>query len=213
MKKSAIRKNKKDKKKILKTKNYPALLIIFFVFFCLLVLGVIILGIDELTYRNNGDDHFYNYGEFNTLNGFKTSPNGSIVSFFYGESKTFNISNINYTAIYWYYDNVSVKNNSREFVVEGKQPGNHTLEVKIYNGNNKDSKIWKVIIEGDSERKFVFDTGTVMFWVILIVVILLIFMMVWIIAREILARNRSKRLDYNANPKKDPVLDLNPARK
>ena len=137
--------------------------------------------------------------ELGSLGVFKVNnpyPSGSIVSFFVGESRTFNISNNNYQRVEWYLDDVGIKNDSKSIEIIGKISGNHTLMVKVYNASQIDSRIWKIQIYDDQKQvKFVFDTGLVIFWVIFIIIIIIMGLLITLLIKEFKHNKRSIKLD------------------
>ena len=185
--KKKVRLKFKDKKKDVK-KGYSNKISILFSFIILmLIMSLTISFLTEMSYKDTGNLG-PDFGGLGSLGVFKVNnpyPDGSMVSFFVGENRTFNISNDNYQRIEWYLDEKNIKNDSRNVEIIGKSPGNHTLMVKIINGSQVDSRIWKIeIFDDEKEIRFVFDTGSVMFWVILIILLLIIGMIIWLLIRE-----------------------------
>jgi len=165
----------------------------------MLIISMIISLFTELSYQDKGVFGSY-HGSLKSTGIFKINnpyPNGNIVSFFVGENKTFNITNSDYERIEWYLDEKNIKNNSKDIVIIGESPGNHTLEVRIINGSQIDSRIWKIEIFGDSNKeiKFAFDTGSVMFLIILIILLIIMGLIIWLLIKEYGKRKRRIKLD------------------
>lgn len=163
----------------------------------MLIISMIISFLTEKFYKE-GDLNQY-AGDLGSSGIFKVNnpyPSGNMVSFFVGENKTFNISNNNYQRIEWYLDEKNIKNDSKSLEIIGKVPGNYTLMVKIINGSQVDSRIWKIeIYDSEKQIKFVFDTGSVMFWVILIILLIIMGLVVWLLIKEHLKRKRRIKLE------------------
>jgi len=196
--KKRIKNKTTGKRKDLK-KNYSnKILIIFSLIILLLIISMIISFLTELYDKESGYS-ISNQGSLESSGVFKIDnpyPNGSIVSFFVGENRTFSISNNNYQVIRWYLDEKNIKNNSRTLEIQGVSPGNHTLEVRIINGSQIDSRIWKIeIFDYEKEIQFKFDTGSVMFWVILIILMLIMFLIIWLLIGEYIKRKKRLKLD------------------
>jgi len=202
----------KNRKKNLKN-NYPnRILVLFSLIILMLIISMVISFLTEISSKNTWASGS-NQASLGSLGAFKINnpyPNGSIVSFFVGENRTFNISNQDYQKIEWYLDEKNIKNDSKGIELKGVYPGNHTLEVRVMNGNQVDSRIWKIaIFDYEKEIKFVFDTGSVMFWVVIIILLIIIGLIIGLLIGE---RKKIKSVS-RFNPKEDPVLDLTPAKK
>lgn len=178
----------RSKRKNLKKNSSDRILIIFSLIVLMLIISMIISFLTEGSYKDEKDLGLYQ-GGLESLGVFKVNnpyPNGSMVSFFVGENRIFNISNNDYQKIEWYFDEKNIKNDSGTIEIKGLSPGNHTLEVRIMNGSQIDSRIWKIAIFEDSEKviKFVFDAGSVMFWIIFIIILIIIGLVIWLFIKE-----------------------------
>ncbi|MFA5173903.1 MAG: hypothetical protein WC438_01855 [Candidatus Pacearchaeota archaeon] len=107
---------------------------------------------------------------------------------FPGQGTTFTITAENYETIEWFLNGVLKKSNSNFFNPGNLSEGNYTVRVDVKQGNQLDSKTWKLIVE-DNERGTLsmFDTGQVIFYMIVIVLIIIIMLIVWLF---ILEKNR-----------------------
>lgn len=165
----------------------------------MLIISMTISFLTEWSYKDAGVSRSYK-GGLGSSGIFKINnpyPNGSIVSFFVGENKTFNISNNDYQRIEWYLDEKNIKNDSKAIEIIGWSPGNHTLEVKIINGSQIDSRVWKIMIfDYEREIKFVFDAGSVMFYIILIILLIIIGLVTWLLIKEHKQRKRWLNLNF-----------------
>jgi hypothetical protein len=190
-------------KKVVKRKNrkYNLFMLITIIVIGLFIEEIILYSI-EIAYETENIIILDNGGKTKSLYSLKIEnpiPNGSIVSFFAGENKTFYISDKSYEKTLWYLDGKNVNNNSNSIELVGLPAGNHTLEIRVYNGSESNSRIWNVIVEGpEIQRTFVFDTGFVMFWVIIIILIIIMFLVVWLIIIE-KAKNKSFKEEYLRN--------------
>jgi len=144
----------------------------------------------------------------------KPFPNGSLVSFFVGESRIFNISNNNSQNIKWYLNGNNIKNNSRSVEISGLEKGDYVLEVMVRDGEEFYNKSWTLVVE-DNEKviKFIFDAGKVIYLVILIVLLIIILLVCWLLIERLYKRIKGWRNLWRINPKRDPVLRLKPSRK
>jgi len=196
--KKRVRLKSRGKKKNLIKDYSNRILILFSLIILMLIISMTISFLAEGFYKDTGVS-VSNQAGLGSLGVFKIDnpyPNGSMVSFFVGENRTFNISNTNYQRIEWYLDEKNINNDSRALEIRGAYPGNHTLEVRIINGSQVDSRIWKIeIFDYEKQIKFVFDTGSIMFWVILIILLLIMGMLIWLLIKEYGKRKRRIKLN------------------
>lgn len=180
-------------------------------FIILIVLIIIETGLYFFRVDNKREINFFSqdYGELKSVGVLKIEnpvPNGSIVSFFVGEDKTFSILNKNYERIEWYIDGKNIKNGSSVIKIKDLPKGNHTLQVSIINASQSDSRMWKIIVEDvDKERKFIFDSSYVLFWAIIIVLVIIMFLLIWLIVQGIIRKKRRIKLDLQVIGEQEPA--------
>lgn len=175
------------------------LLVLFSITLIILIITECIILLIGNSYHNISEIYNEDYGELGSRGVFKIQnpvPNGSIVSFFVGENRTFSIANNNYESLNWYLDGKNLKNNTKSIRITGLPKGNHTLEVSIKNSSETDSKIWKIFVEDNIiERKFIFDTGYVLFWLIIAIIIIVMILLVWLVIEETIRKKRRIKLE------------------
>jgi hypothetical protein len=209
-KKTISKKKSETKKESLK--NNSLIINLLIIFSAILVILIIYEVIIFLIWTQNHqviNINYNNLGELgsSSLFGIKNpTPNGSIVTFFVGESRIFNISNDDFQSVNWYLDSKNIRNDTKSIELKGLSVGNHTLEVRIANGTQIDSKMWMVDVEDDEKVvQFVFDVGSVMFWVIIIILIIIMFLLAWLIYDELVKKKRSIKLDVMIVGEEEPV--------
>jgi hypothetical protein len=127
-------------------------------------------------------------------------PNSTIINDFSNRNFTFAIgNNVNsLDSIRWYLDGALINNNSNIIILYDLDSGNYTLEVQIRKGTKIDSKIWMLNIgEEKPDKKFVFDSGKVMVYLIFIIVIMVIIMIIWLFVQESRKKNKEEKIDFN----------------
>ncbi|MBR9704180.1 hypothetical protein GOV12_02120 [Candidatus Pacearchaeota archaeon] len=116
-----------------------------------------------------------------------------------------NINNLD--SIKWYLDNELINNNSNKIVVRGLLPGNYTLEVVIKKGVNTDTRLWKLNIASEKpNKKFMYNSGKVILYLILVVVVMVIIMVVWLYVQENNRKKKGMGLDLSKLNKKDNLV-------
>jgi len=114
-----------------------------------------------------------------------SSPISTKINIFEGGSKLFSVSAENYDVIEWYLDGKLIKTESTNYNASGLEEGNHSIKVDIKKGNEIDSKIWNLIILGEERgEKPVFETGRVVFWLIVVIIGIIILLTVWLLMVE-----------------------------
>lgn len=139
-------------------------------------------------------------------------PENNIINNIYGANLSFSIANIvsNLDSIKWYLNNNLINNNSNSVIISSLSPGNHTLEVEIKKGIKVESYIWQVNIkEEEPQKKFAFDSGKVVLYVIFVVIIMIIIMIVWLFLQENDKKNKKPNLDLSSIDKKENNINKN----
>jgi hypothetical protein len=200
-----IGKNRKNQRNY-STKNNSSkkILILFSIVVMMLIIIMIIAFFNELFNNNYNkeiksavyDSYKGNLGSSGIFKINNAQPNGSVVSFFLGEDKTFSISNNNYQRIEWYLDEENIKNDTPAVDFTPKSAGNHTLMVKIINGSQIDSRVWEIVVYNDEKQiKFVFDSGPIMFAILLIILFIIMGLILWLLIGEHRKRKKMLKLE------------------
>jgi len=168
---------------------------------------------DELTLDPDtnwvGDGYFYVYGDdgedetrgrvdftvrntssssspANTTNdpNIKSSSPGSINVHIFEGNKTFSITAENYEEIKWFLNGALVKSDVLIFDFSNLKEGD-IVKVEIINGTRVDSKTWNIKIEDDDEGETpVYDVGSVIFYLIIVLLGIIILLVIWLFISE-----------------------------
>ncbi|MBD3252377.1 hypothetical protein GF386_01450 [Candidatus Pacearchaeota archaeon] len=126
------------------------------------------------------------------------NPEGTDITIFLGDEKTFSIANDDCDSIEWYLNEELVESDSKMYKAVGLEKGNYTVRVKIVRGDEIIDKTWNLFIEESVEegRERIFNTGDVIFYTIVVVILVIIALILILLMSEKKSKNKKVKIGF-----------------
>jgi len=123
-----------------------------------------------------------------------SSPSSSTVNIFTNKTKRLVITAENYESIKWYLDGELIQEGSLSYNFKKIDEGDYVIKVEVVNGTVTDSKTWNLVVQEEVIEDGPFDSGELIFYLIIGMILIIIFLVLWLFIAE--KNSRKKKIDY-----------------
>ena len=123
-----------------------------------------------------------------------SSPSSLTVNIFTNKTKKFSITAQNYDNIRWYLDGDMVLEGSLSYNFKKIDEGEYIIKVEVVNGTLTDSKTWNLVVQEEEIEDDLFESGEVIFYLIVGIIFIIIFLILWLFIVE--KNSRKKKINY-----------------